>query len=75
MPENTKRYELKIHRLTKEDIRKKLAHFESKYRMSSREFIERYNRCDLEEDLDYMRWAGYYDMAAEVGLVSLELED
>ena len=75
MPKEKKRYKLKIKQLTSEDLKHKLAKYESEYGMTSREFISKYNRCELEENLDYMRWAGYYDMAAEVGLVSLELEN
>jgi hypothetical protein len=75
MPKKTKRYKLKIKELNPEDIERKLADFESRYGMTSREFYKKYNRCEFEEEnLEFLDWAGYYDMAAEVGLVSLELE-
>lgn len=75
MPKEKKRYKLNIKELTTEDLKRKLAEYEVEYGMTSREFIGRYNHSELEENLDYMRWAGYYDMAAEVGIVSLELEN
>ncbi len=70
----TRRYKFQVTKLTDEDISQKLAHFEQKYGMSSREFYEKYNSCQLEENLDYMHWAWYYDMAAKVGLINSVLE-
>ena len=74
MPKETKRYKLNIKQLTLEDLKRKLAKYESEYGMTSREFISKYNRCELEENLEYMDWAWYYDMAADAGFVSLKLE-
>jgi hypothetical protein len=73
-PEQPKRFKLNIQKLTAEDIRRKLDEYEAQYGMSSREFIAKYNSCQLPENLDFLDWAGYYDMAADVGIVSLKLE-
>jgi hypothetical protein len=70
-PVAKKRYTMQIHELTTDDIRRKLADYEEKYGMGTQEFYKKYNRGELEEDLDYMRWASYYDMAAAVGIVNL----
>ena len=56
---------LKVEKLTEEDVRSELDEFESKYGMTSSEFIGRYNRCEFEEEnLEFMDWAGYYYISA-----------
>jgi hypothetical protein len=67
-----KKYILQTKKLTKDDIAQKLTEYEARYGMKSREFISRYNTCQLEENPDYMDWAWYYDLAADAGLVSLK---
>jgi hypothetical protein len=69
-----KRYTMNVRKLTKEDIQQKLAHFESKHGMTSREFYGKYNSCQLEENLDWLDWAWYYELAYDAGLVSLDME-
>ena len=65
-----KRLNLKVEKLTREDVRKELADLESKYGMSSREFIRKYNSCEFEEEnLEFMEWAGYYYIADRMGLI------
>ena len=65
-----KRSNLKVEKLTREDVRKELADFEAKYGMSSSEFIGKYNRCEFEEEnLEFMEWAGYYYIAGRMGLI------
>ena len=61
-------------KLTKDDIAHKLAEYETRYGMKSREFISKDNTCQLEEEPDFMDWAWYYDLAADAGLVSLKPE-
>ena len=40
---------LKVEKLTEEDVQSELDEFESRYGMTSSEFIRRYNRCEFEE--------------------------
>lgn len=65
-----KRSSLKVEKLTREDVRKELVDFEAKYGMSSSEFIRKYNSCEfVEENLEFMEWAGYYYIAGRMGLI------
>ena len=51
-----------VTRLSKEDVECKLAKFESKYGMSSKEFIVKYHSCGFkEENLEFMDWEWYYN--------------
>ena len=69
-------YEIEVIHESKEDVARKLAEFEAKYGMTSKEFITKYNSCQFEEEnLEFMDWAWYYDAAADFGMVSLELEN
>ena len=69
-----KGYEIEVIHESKEDVARKLAEFEAKYGMTSREFIRKYNSCRFEEEnLEFMDWVWYYDAAADFGMVSLEL--
>ncbi len=71
-----KGYEIEVIHETKEDVARKLAEFETKYGMTSKEFITKYNSCQFkEENLEFMDWLWYYDAAADFGMVSLELEN
>jgi hypothetical protein len=63
------RDQLKIVKLTPEDIAKRLRDYEAQYGMTSKEFYRKYNRGELDEELDFMKWAGYFDAAARVGLI------
>ena len=51
--------------LTEKNVEQKLTKFEKKYRMSSKDFYVRYNRGELGDDRDFVRWASYYSMAAK----------
>ena len=65
-----KKSNLKVEKLTKADVKNELAVFESKYGMTSTEFIRKYNRCEFEEEnLEFMDWAGYYYIAGRMGLL------
>ncbi len=47
-----------------------MAGFESKYGMTSGEFIRRYNRCEFEEEnLELLDWAGYYYIAGRMDML------
>ncbi|MBI2849896.1 MAG: hypothetical protein HYX80_02495 [Chloroflexi bacterium] len=60
---------MKIRHLTAEDLTKLLKEYEAKYGMDTPTFAVKYNRGELPEDIEYMEWISYYDMAAKVGLI------
>ena len=73
-PRGKKRYTFKmkngytatVTRLSPEDVDSKLAEFEAKYGMSSKEFIIKYHSCGFEEEnLEFMDWEWYYSAACE----------
>ena len=65
-----KKSNLKVEKLTEDDVKNELAGFESKYGMTSTEFIRRYNSCEFEEEnLAFMDWAGYYYIAGRMGVL------
>ena len=65
-----KKLNMKVEKLTKDNVKSELAGFESKYNMTSTEFIRKYNRCEFEEEnLEFMDWAGYYYIAGRMGLL------
>ena len=69
------RHSVRVTRLSEEDIKRKLADFELRFGMTSREFIARYNACELrEEKMEFLDWVWYYDAAADCGIVSTDLE-
>ena len=50
-----------VTRLSKADVERKLAKFEAKYGMTSKEFIVKYHSCGFEEEnLEFMDWEWYY---------------
>lgn len=51
--------EVKANILTRGDIEQRLAKFESKYDMTSQEFIGKWKRLELECTADYFDWAMY----------------
>ena len=62
--------QLDISYLSEDDVKARLSDFETKYGMTSHEFIVRYNSSAFEkENLEFMDWAGYYYMAGRLGLV------
>ncbi len=42
----------------------RLYEFETKYQLSTREFIQQYERDEFEESLEYTEWVGEYRMLA-----------
>ena len=50
-------------KLSPAQLEKILHDYESKYSMKSEEFYAKYNRGELGDDRDYIRWAGYFVMA------------
>lgn len=65
---------MKIRNLDVKDLESLLRRFEGKYKMSSSEFYTKFNRGELAEKTDFLRWAAYYDMASKAGLVGLGLK-
>ncbi len=57
--------------LTPEELKKRLKEFEDKYNLSSNKFYSAYVQGSTEENLDYMKWAAYYEMAIKAGLFPL----
>ena len=69
------RVKLKVEKLTEEDVKIELAGFESKYGMTSKEFITKYNSSQFEEEnLELMEWAGYYYIAGRMGMLDESVE-
>ncbi|MDO8615385.1 MAG: hypothetical protein Q7T33_06565 [Dehalococcoidia bacterium] len=50
--------------MTPAAIRSELAALEAKYGMTSDEFYPRFNRGELGDDREYLKWASLYDWAA-----------
>lgn len=68
--------EIKVKRLTKEDVNLKLTKLEVKHGMTSREFVEKWNRGKLDcAEMDYFSWAGLCRMAYKQGRAELQVED
>ncbi|MBI4334945.1 MAG: hypothetical protein HY673_27140 [Chloroflexi bacterium] len=65
---------MKIRNLKAGDLERLLHRFEVTYKLSSAEFNEKFNRGELDENPDFVRWATYYDMASKAGPVDLELK-
>ena len=55
--------------LTAKDLGKILKTYEAKYGMNSQVFSAKFNRGELPENLDFLQWITYYDMASKAGLI------
>ena len=51
--------------LSPEDIKQELRQFEAKHRMSSADFYEKYNRGEMGDSAEVMRWSALYEMSAK----------
>ena len=52
----------KVTRLSKEDIKEKLAEMEEKYGMTTREFARKYHSSGFdEENLEFIDWIWFYE--------------
>lgn len=56
--------------LTAKDLERLLKQYEAKYHMDSQEFSIKFNRGELPENLDFLEWITYYDMANRAGLIA-----
>jgi hypothetical protein len=66
-----RKYETKVIKLTDDELRRQLAALERTHRMTSEQFLERYNAGELEfidELRGYTRWAALLDIAAKAGV-------
>ncbi len=61
---------LHVRRVPLKELAENLAALERRYRMPSALFYERYRRGELGDDLDFVEWAGLYELAVRLGLIS-----
>lgn len=54
--------------LTREDILARLSAYEQRYGMPSDTFILRWNKGELGDDMDLMRWVGLLNIAVAAGV-------
>ena len=60
-------YEITVERLTEDDLRRSLRDFESKYAMTSKEFVKRWSAGELDcAVMDYFEWEACCDSLARV---------
>lgn len=57
-----RRSQARIRRLTKSELHAILEEFEKKHGMTSKEFVVKFHRCELEEHPDFVAWASYCEM-------------
>ncbi|MCS4541565.1 MAG: hypothetical protein HY929_04485 [Euryarchaeota archaeon] len=48
------------------DIKSKLKEFEKKYKISSKDFLKKYNAGELGDEVNFVQWASLLDMAERV---------
>ena len=66
--------EVTVTRLTKAEVKRKLAAFEAKYGMTSQEFLAKGRRGELDCSDDFLEWEGYCAYMYEVcGVEELEV--
>ena len=67
-------YEMTVIHMSKEDIERELARFEAKYDMTSREFVAKGRRGELECSDDFFDWEGCCEhLAIKYGVKELEI--
>ena len=71
-----KGHEVTVRQLSKEDVERKLAEFETKYGMSSAEFAAKWNAGKLDCAVpDYFKWVGYCRTSYKRGCAELRIEN
>ena len=71
-----KGHEATVRQLSKGDVERKLAEFEAKYGMSSREFAAKWNAGEVDCNVrDYFKWVGYCHISYKRGCAELRIED
>lgn len=60
--------EYKIEQLKKDlkEIKNKLSIFEKKYKMSSKNFIKKFESGELGDDISFIQWSSLYDMYTRI---------
>jgi len=53
----------RVRRMTDELLATELHKYEKKYKMSSKEFFEKYQRGEMGDSEDAVAWAAYYQMS------------
>ncbi len=53
--------DLKVRKLTREDIETELRNFEGRFGLTSADFYEKYNRGEMGDSVDVIEWAGLYE--------------
>jgi len=48
------------------DLTREMVHLEIKYKMSSEEFFKKYNKGEMGDKMEIIRWAGKYRMHQEI---------
>ena len=67
-------YEIKVTRMSKDDVVRKLAEFEARNGVTSKEFMYKWNHGDLQGDCrEHVDWAGYCQLASEFGFDELKI--
>ena len=67
--------EVKANILTREDMAQRIAEFETKYGMTSQEFMGKWTRGELDcAVLDYFRWESYCRKVFKQGWAKSEVE-
>jgi hypothetical protein len=59
------KYRIKRVLLTEEELHRRLADLEQRHGMTSDEFLVRYNRGELGDDLEFIRWSGLLRTASK----------
>jgi hypothetical protein len=71
-----KGHTVQVAHLTREDVEQELARLEAKYEMTSQEFVDRWNRGELDCSVgEYFDWAGLCYSAYDYGRSELEIVD
>lgn len=69
-------HEVTVTQMSKEDVERELAEFETKYGLSSREFAAKWNAGELDCAVrDYFKWVGYCRISYGRGRSELLIED
>lgn len=56
-----------VKQVSPEELKARLRHFESQFRMTSQEFYEQVRSGLLEETDEFMDWLGYYEVYRTLG--------
>lgn len=59
------------HTISQAALERVLRSYETKYHMNSKEFYKKYNRGELGDNEDFVKWAGYFVMAVRCGFRDL----